>query len=273
MRKRIITWMVILIFFIGLSIFLYPMLSNLYNRHMNYRLISQYNEMGEVLTEKEYNVLLEDAHTYNKYLNNKQKLTEMGLSYESVLNPQGDGMMGYLSIPKISVQLPIYHTLSETVLQTGVGHSEDSALPVGGRGTHCVLAGHTGLPSAKLLTNIDRLQINDRFELHVLGDTLTYRVDDIAVVEPQDTSRLRARRGKDYVTIVTCTPYGVNTHRLLVRGIRVHEEMNHDSSSLNLSNEMVWIEPLYLVTISIVVLSGFSCIVLYIINRKRKKDE
>lgn len=274
MKKYIVPACFVLIFLFGLATFLYPFISNLHNDNINNQLIDKYTEFESNLSYEEKNQSLEDARIYNENLHNKKKLEELGLEYENLLNPNGDGMMGTLEIPKIRVNLPIFHTLDDGNLQAGIGHKEDTALPVGGSGTHCVLAGHTGLPSAKLLTSLDRLKNDDLFYIHVLGETLCYRVDNIAVVEPDETSLLQAEKGKDYLTIVTCTPYGINTHRLLVRGVRVQDDEKVDSENLAVPNDIEFIKPVYLVTIciitAVILYFGIKFVISKIINKRRK---
>ncbi len=260
------------VFLGGFLLFLYPFISSLNNDLINEKLISRYNDLEEEFSSEEYQQMLKDAHTYNKYLHKKEKLNELGLKYESLLNPLGDGMMGTLEIPKIRVNLPIYHTLDEGNLQTGIGHKEDTALPVGGKGTHCVLAGHTGLPSAKLLTSIDRLKVDDLFYIHVLGEVLTYRVDSVSIVKPEETSGLRSYSDKDYVTIVTCTPYGINTHRLLVRGIRVNSGDLSASDAENVSNDITTVKPIYVVTFSALVVL-IICLIAKVVSHKLQKNK
>ncbi len=260
------------VFLGGFLLFLYPFISSLNNDLINEKLISRYNDLEEEFSSEEYQQMLKDAHTYNKYLHKKEKLNELGLKYESLLNPLGDGMMGTLEIPKIRVNLPIYHTLDEGNLQTGIGHKEDTALPVGGKGTHCVLAGHTGLPSAKLLTSIDRLKVDDLFYIHVLGEVLTYRVDSVSIVKPEETSGLRSYSDKDYVTIVTCTPYGINTHRLLVRGIRVNSGDLSASDAENVSNDITTVKPIYIVTFSALVVL-IICLIAKVVSHKLQKNK
>ncbi len=276
MKKYIVPACFVLIFLFGLTMFLYPFISNLNNDNINNQLIDKYNESESNLSIEEKNKLLEDARIYNENLHNKQKLDELGLEYENLLNPNGDSMMGTLEIPKISVNLPIFHTLDDGNLQAGIGHMEDSALPVGGIGTHCVLAGHTGLPSAKLLTSLDRLQNDDLFYIHVLGETLCYRVNNIAIVEPDETALLQAEMDKDYLTIVTCTPYGINTHRLLVRGERVQDGEEVEPEALAVPNDIEFIKPVYLVTIcivtAVVLYFGIKFIISKIIKRRKGGD-
>ncbi len=276
MKKYIVPAFFVLIFLFGLTMFLYPFISNLNNDNINSQLIDKYTDFESNMSYEEKNQALEDARTYNENLHNKRKLDELGLKYENLLNPNGDSMMGTLEIPKIRVNLPIFHTLNDVNMQAGIGHMQDSALPVGGIGTHCVLAGHTGLPSAKLLTSLDRLQNDDLFYIHVLGETLIYRVNNIAIVKPDETALLQAKRDKDYLTIVTCTPYGINTHRLLVRGERVQEGEEIAPEALSVSNDVESIKPVYLVTIcivtAVVLYFGIKFIISKIIKRRKGGD-
>jgi len=251
MKKHLPTIIVAVIFLCGLSLFLYPTVSNLYNQHLNNKLIEEYKEAFSSTTPEEFNEAMKNAVAFNENRGNEEKLKELGLTYENVLNAADNGVMGYIEIPKISVSLIIYHTIEENVLQKGIGHVPETHLPVGGKNTHCVLAGHTGLPSAKLLTNIDHLKVGDRFYIHVLNEVLEYKIDDVSVVEPDEVSRLNVISGKDCVTLVTCTPYGVNSHRLLVRGVRV------DGSDLSakedgIVNELLNIDMKYLITFSLI---------------------
>ena len=254
MKKLISTVLVAMIFLCGLALFLYPTVSNLWNEHINAGLISDYVSEQAVIDENQHTEVLEQARLYNQNLHSEAKLKELNLNYSDVLNPVGNGIMGYLEIPRISVQLVIYHSLDEGLLQSGIGHMEGTALPVGGESTHCVLAGHSGLPSARLLTHLDQLSMGDRFSLHVAGEELIYRVDDISVVLPHQVEKLAVESGKDLVTLVTCTPYGINSHRLLVRGTRVQPEETVTGSTIWLADEVVWIDPLYLVPVGIAVL-------------------
>lgn len=174
----------------------------------------------------EYGSMMEDAEAYNSRLlekkENRYRLTEAEEEeYNSLLDVTGTGIMGYVEIPKLKMSLPIYHGTEDTVLQIAVGHLEGSSLPVGGSGTHCVLTGHRGLPSAKLFSNLDEMEEGDTFSIHVLDRTLTYQVDQIRIVEPREVEDLEIEEGKDYCTLLTCTPYGINSHRLLVRGYRI----------------------------------------------------
>ena len=251
MKKHLPTIIVAVIFLCGLSLFLYPTVSNLYNQHLNNKLIGEYKEAFLDTPQKELNKAMQDAINFNENFANPNKLEELGLTYEEILNVANNGTMGYVEIPKISVSLIIYHTIEENVLQKGIGHVPETHLPVGGKNTHCVLAGHTGLPSAKLLTNIDHLKVGDRFYIHVLNEVLEYKIDDVSVVEPDEVSRLNVISGKDCVTLVTCTPYGVNSHRLFVRGVRV-DENDISAKEDGIANELSNIDMKYLITFSLI---------------------
>lgn len=271
-KKWIPTVAMIVLFVCGLSLFLYPTVSNLYNEYRNKKIIGEYQEMVENVRPEEYQKAKADAAEYNKYYTDPQKLKELGLSYEDLLNVTKTGVMGYIEIPKISVSLVIYHSIEENVLQRGIGHVENSALPIGGEGTHAVLAGHTGLPSAKLLTNIDHLQLGDRFYIHVLNEVLEYVIDDISVVLPHETERLSVQEGKDYLTLVTCTPYGVNSHRLLVRGSRVVSGGSNGSGA-PIQQEVSPIAPATLITISLIGLALLSAGVVFILRAAKRKKK
>lgn len=225
MKRKISSILFALLFLTGLGILLYPTVSDMWNAYRQNKLITGYEEAVAELDPETYEEVWEAARVYNRglwtkgnrYLFSQEDREE----YEGLLNISGGGVMAYVEIPSISCSLPIYHGTNEEVLQTAVGHLEGSSLPVGGNGTHCVLSGHRGLPSAKLFTNLDQVQEGDIFKLRVLNEILTYQVDQIRTVLPQEMEELELTAGKDYCTLVTCTPYGVNSHRLLVRGIRI----------------------------------------------------
>lgn len=273
MKKHISTIIVVIIFICGLSLFLYPTISNLYNEYLNKQLIGDYKEAFADIKPEQYDKAMLDAQKFSENRNNSEKLKELGLTYEDVLNVAENGIMGYIEIPKISVSLVIYHTIDEDVLQKGIGHVPETSLPIGGESTHCVLAGHTGLPSAKLLTNIDHLKIGDSFYIHVLDEVLEYRIDDISVVEPDEVSRLNVISGKDCVTLVTCTPYGVNSHRLLVRGVRTDGNENLAATGINIQNELLNIDIKYLLTFSLIGLFIIFIAVRKIIRIKKTKKQ
>lgn len=232
MKKRknskantLLTIILVLVFLVGLSLLLYPTVSDYWNSLHQSRAITGYTEQVAGLDSDTYDRLWAEAEAYNETLLDKEDRFLMSdeelEEYEQILSVSGSDVIGYIEIDKIDCYLPIYHGTSESVLQVGVGHLEGSSLPVGGESTHCVVSGHRGLPSARLFTDLDRLEEGDTFRLYVLDEILTYEVDQIRVVEPMDVEELAIEEGKDYCTLVTCTPYGINTHRLLVRGHRV----------------------------------------------------
>ena len=209
---------------VGVGLLLYPTVSDWWNqRHMSHA-IAGYTEAVEGMSAEDYARYRDAAQEYNEYLKTcVGRFTpseEESEWYRSLLNVTSDGIMAYIEIPKIGVNLPIYHSVDSAVLQIAVGHLEGSSLPIGGEGVHTVLSGHRGLTSAKLFTHLDELEIGDEFSISVLGETLNYTIDNIDTVLPEEMDGLAIEEGKDYCTLVTCTPYGVNTHRLLVRGVR-----------------------------------------------------
>lgn len=224
-KKNISTIILVLIFFVGLSLLLYPIISDYWNSFHQSRAIATYAEAVEELDDEDYEKMWQEAEAYNQKLSNQPNhwnLTEEEEEeYNRVLDIGGTGIMGYIEIPEIKVSLPIYHGTDEGVLQIAVGHIPGSSLPVGGIGTHSVVSGHRGLPSARLFTNLDELDEGDVFMIRVLDETLTYEVDKISIVEPDDLTGLGIDPELDLCTLVTCTPYGVNSHRLLVRGHRI----------------------------------------------------
>ena len=218
------TLLIVVVFVAGLSFLLYPTVSNLWNQAHQSRAIATYSKQVEKLDDSENKKMLKAARKYNKSLLKKSdhwKLSKKDKKkYESLLDVSGTRIMGYIEVPKIDCSLPIYHGTDEGALQIAIGHLEGSSLPVGGKSTHCVLSGHRGLPSARLFTDLDQMEEGDVFVLNVLGRKLAYEVDQIKVVLPDEMSDLEIVQGKDLCTLVTCTPYGINTHRLLVRGHR-----------------------------------------------------
>ena len=229
MRKHISTIILCITFITGLSLLLYPTVSNYWNAQHQTQAVVDYTERIEKMDDSEKLAEIDRAREYNSLLvDNGRRFSpnkEEKEFYNSVLSVDDNGMMGYITIPELRLKLAIYHGVDESVLQVGIGHIEGSSLPVGGSGTHCVISGHRGLPSAKLFTDIDKLVVGDVFMLHVYDEMLTYEIDQILIVEPEDYSALAIEDGKDYCTLVTCTPYGINTHRLLVRGHRVENKV------------------------------------------------
>ena len=275
MKGKLFNLLTILIFVAGLSLLLYPTVSDFVNSWHHSQLISDYAQYVEELEEYEHQAEWDAAISYNEALLNRNSMTslegETREIYYTMLSSKGQDVMGYVEIPSIDVTLPIAHGTSEHILKNSVGHMEWSSLPVGGESSHCVISAHRGLPSAELFTNIDHLEPGDRFYLHVLGQTLEYRVDNIAVVDPYDYTMLTIVEGKDYCTLVTCTPYGINSHRLLVRGIRVHQEQSEELQ-VYLSNEVEIVSTILLVVtvLSTAAALGFLFILLFIRSKKRK---
>lgn len=224
-KKHGATLLLVLVFLAGISLLLYPTVSDYWNGLHQSRAIAGYDGAVQELNQTDYERMLAEAQSYNEALRqNPARFSPTEAEekqYEMLLNVSGTGIMGYVEIPKLGTKLPVYHGTDDAVLQIAIGHIEGSSLPVGGPGTHSVLSGHRGLPSAKLFTNLDQLSEGDVFDLHVLGDVLRYEVDQILVVLPQEMDALAIEEGQDYCTLITCTPYGVNTHRLLVRGHRI----------------------------------------------------
>jgi sortase A len=251
MKKKGSTIILILIFITGLAVMAYPTVSDYWNSFHSSRAIMSYAEAVADMSDEDYDRFYTEAEVYNDRIHDRGNpfllSDEEKADYESLLNVGGNGIMGYIEIPSIKVSLPIYHGTSESVLQVAVGHLEWTSLPVGGTSTHCVLSGHRGLPSAKLFTDLDRLVEGDRFLLYILDEVLTYEVDQILIVLPEDVSELQVADGHDYCTLVTCTPYGINTHRLLVRGHRVETE--EDAREIRVTADAVQIEPLFVAPI------------------------
>ena len=240
------TILLVLILLAGLSLLLYPTISDYWNSFTQSQVITDYADKIAELDEDRYLEYLNDAVNYNKTLldrGNPYLLSEeQKVEYEQLLDLTGLGIMGYIEIPSISVTIPIYHGTSDAVLSVAVGHLEWTSLPVGGPSTHCVLSGHRGLPSAKLFTDLDKVIEGDIFVLRVLDEILTYEVDQILIVEPDVTKDLLIETGKDYCTLVTCTPYGVNTHRMLVRGHRI--DNIEEARIIRVTADAMQIEPL-----------------------------
>lgn len=251
MKHKKSTIALILVLLAGLSLMLYPLVSDLWNETRQSRAIADYTQAVAAMDDQSYCQLLRDAQAYNaELLDHPDRFypTEEEISrYEGLLNVAGSGVMGYVEIPSIQVLLPIYHGVDEAVLQTAIGHIEGTSLPVGGESTHCVISGHRGLPSAKLFTDLDQLDPGDTFRLRILDEVLTYEVDQIRIVEPDDLSLLEIEPGEDLCTLVTCTPYGVNSHRLLVRGRRVVE--GSASDQIRITADAVQIDTLVVASV------------------------
>lgn len=283
MKKKSSKIVIILIFLAGLSLLLYPLVANQWNNHRQKLLISNYERIvadKEAAGNIDYAAEMKKAEAYNDALLPSilpdsfavaDASTETDSSYEDSLNIAGDGMMGIVEIPKIAIKLPIYHGTGDEVLQKAAGHLEGSSLPIGGESTHAVISAHRGLPSASLFTDLDQLEIGDHFLIHVLDETLCYEVDQILVVDPEDTSALAVEDGEDLVTLLTCTPYGVNTQRLMVRGHRVpYEEQAVADEQTPLSGLSLHTNYLLWVVVGIVI-TGVFILILFIREKKLQK--
>ena len=269
------TLLIVVVFVAGLSFLLYPTVSNLWNQAHQSRAIATYTEQVEKLDDSSNKEMLKAARKYNKELLKKAdhwKLSKKDKKkYESLLDVSGTGIMGYIEVPKIDCSLPVYHGTDEGALQIAIGHLEGSSLPVGGANTHAVISAHRGLPSASLFTDLDQMKIGDHFLIHVLDNTLCYEVDQILVVEPEDTAALAVEEGEDLVTLLTCTPYGVNTQRLLVRGHRVDyvaDEVAAEQTPLSgislHTNYLLWV-------IVGILITGVFILILFIREKRFRK--
>ena len=262
------TFLLVLIFVAGLSLMLYPTFSNYWNSLHQTRVIASYAEEVANMNDEEYTEIWQAARDYNNEILSRRNPyvlpDEMRATYEALLNIGGSGIMGYVEIPSIEVTLPIYHGTSDAVLQVASGHLEWTSLPVGGSSTHTVLSGHRGLPSAKLFTDLDELREGDVFMLRVLDEVLTYEVDQILIVLPTDTENLQIVGGKDYCTLTTCTPYGINTHRMLVRGHRIETE-EQQVMFVRVAADAVRVEPMVVAAIV-----GIILLILYPLLMPRK---
>ena len=242
--SKLVNIILALVFFVGLSVLLYPLISDYWNSKTQSRAVTDYVNKISKITIDDYDDIFSAAKDYNERLS---KLAQPFIEYEKlknyseVLNITGTGVMGYIDIDKINVELPIYHGTEEGTLAVAVGHLKGSSLPIGGEGTHCVLSAHRGLPSARLFTDLDKLEEGDTFRITVLNEVYTYRVDNVSIIEPEETELLQAVPGKEYCTLMTCTPYGINTHRLLVRGERIDTEVQ---KNVYISSEAFKIDPI-----------------------------
>ena len=276
--KDIILFLVLVVAF---AVLLYPTVSSYVNEKNGSKVVSNYDAESVRLSNAEKEKMLEDARAYNKeMLSNidlidpfSQGETNIDERYENLLNMDGSGMMGYIRIPKIKVEIPIYHGTSESVLQAGVGHFWGTSLPVGGESTHTVLTGHRGLPTKTLFTNMDKLVEGDVFYIKVLDETLAYKVDQILTVLPEETEALSIVPGKDYATLVTCTPYAINTHRLLVRGHRIlYEEAVKIEKNTSTGIELSFTTKVLIVTLGIIFI-GLIIAMLYSLYDKRRRKK
>lgn len=276
MKKHLSTIALILVLLAGVSLLLYPTVSDYWNARHASKAVADYTQNVQALDQDAYDELLAAAEDYNRSLLTRENdffLTEeQQAQYESLLDISGTGIMGYIEIPSINVSLPIYHGTSDSVLQIAVGHLDWTSLPVGGESTHCVLSGHRGLPSAKLFTNLDQIVEGDTFIIRVLDEVLTYEVDRILIVEPEDVTALQIESRKDLCTLVTCTPYGINSHRLLVRGHRVETEQ--EEAAVRLVSDGIQIEPLLVApVVALPMLLALLLVLLLSGNKRTHNDE
>ena len=275
--KKIRVIFCVIIFMTGLGIASYPFISNMVAQRHASQVVKDYETNVEEMDEEKIDAMKEAAKKYNEQLSNvvsvddENENNEQGESYADLLNI-GESL-GYITIPKIDVNLPIYNGTSQDVLSKGVGHMEQSSYPLGGESTHCVLTGHRGLPSAKIFTDLDQMKNGDIFLIHVLGKTLAYKVDQIKTVLPEESSELDIIEGEDHVTLVTCTPYGVNTHRLLIRGIRTEYVEPEEKAEETPIQQIAKVDPVKIMIIGLVAMVIMIIIVYIVIRRKNRKTE
>ena len=271
-KKHFTTILLVLILLTGVSLLLYPTVSDYWNSFHQSRAIASYVEAVAEIDNTDYEKMWQEAVAYNEKLKDNSgrwmPTDEELEEYERLLNVSDTGIMGYIEIPKIKVSLPIYHGTDEAILQIAIGHIPGSSLPVGGKGTHCVVSGHRGLPSAKLFTDLDQLEEGDLFMMRILDETLTYEVDQVRIVEPEELSDLEIDEDKDLCTLVTCTPYGINSHRFLVRGHRV-ENLKEDT--IRVTADAQQIDPVMVapaVAVPLILLLGIGA---WIGGRRRRR--
>lgn len=262
----------VIMLIIGMSLLLYPSLSNYWNSRVQSKALAGYLDEIAIMDEDKYEEVWNAAIAYNEALlarDNQYVLpVEMQARYNEVLNVGGTGIMGYVEIPTINVNLPLYHGTSEKVLQVAIGHLNWTSIPAGGPNTHCVISGHRGLPSARLFTDLDKLIVGDYFMIHVLGETMTYEVDQIRIVTPSEAEELLIQEGKDLFTLVTCTPYGINSHRMLVRGHRV--ENLEDTKEIRITADAMVVEKLLVMPFVLLPILLVMLVFLLISTRKPK---
>ena len=269
------TVLLVAIFFVGLCVLLYPTISDFWNEKRQSQAIINYDDLIVDLTPEDYTDFFAKADIYNQKIRNMPYpflgYKNVSEEYYNTLDVNGNGMMGYITIEKIKVQLPIYHGTSDQVLNSAVGHVEGSTLPIGGTSTHAVLSAHRGLPSAKLFTNLDKLEKGDIFTIRILDRTITYQIDQILVVLPEETNDLNIVSGEDYCTLVTCIPYGINTHRMLVRGTRI--ENIEPEKVINVITEAYQIDPLIVTPAVAAPMLGALLIILLVKSGRKGKGK
>lgn len=269
MKRYVSTAVIAAAFFVGISLLLYPVISEYINAKHQSKAIASYDETVSHMSEAEYDKIFAKARAYNDALARTEGAfyqPERVPGYLEALDITGTGIMGYVTIDKIGVELPVYHTVETDVLQSAVGHLPGTSLPIGGEGTHAVLSGHRGLPSARLFTDLNKLEPGDLFTITVLNRVVMYRVDQVKIVDPTDVTDLQLVPGRDYCTLFTCTPYGINSHRLLVRGVRV--ETPEDAAPRYIANEAYRIDPL-IVTPAVAAPMLLGIVVVMLIKSRR----
>lgn len=271
LKKNLFTLIMVIGLVVGIGLLLYPSVANYWNSFHQTRAIMGYNDAVSNMSAKDYERILESARKYNKNLAKKgirwRMTDEERKAYRKELSIDGSEVMAYVSLPKFHIKVPIYHGTEESVLQTAIGHIEGSSLPVGGKSTHCIISGHRGLPSARLFTDLDKVKEGDTWTITTLNETLTYECDQIRIVEPDDLSNLIIEKGEDLCTLVTCTPYGINTHRLLIRGHRIP---NADGAA-DLTADAIQIEPIYVAPVMAVPAMIIILLVLVLSARHARK--
>ena len=274
MKKHLSNIILVLILVIGLSLLLYPTVADWWNDMHTSKAIASYESVLANMSDEDYTLIFDAAKDYNHRLsqvNFPLMYYEEVDGYYDVLDVSGSGVMAYIDIPKIKVQLPVYHGTSEGVLQVAVGHLEGTSLPIGGEGTHTVLSAHRGLPSARLFTDLDKMDLGDTFTLNVLDTTLTYQVDQILIVEPTDVEPLYIVEGEDYCTLLTCTPYGINSHRMLVRGTRI--ENAEEEQFIRVTADAAQIEPVLVAPLVAAPMLLILLIIVLIPKRKNRRED
>lgn len=281
MKNKILGILITLFLAGGYIILNYPVFGTLYNQVRGEKVLKSYDEAVQTMDEGKRQKYLEEAQNYNKMLAKEnpqlsdafsQEEKKADSAYNHVLNMEESGVMGALEIPKISVYLPIYHGTSQEVLERGVGHLEGSSIPIGGKDTHAVLTGHRGLPSAELFSNLDQLEKNDEFYIHILGETLAYKVFNVETVRPEETGHLAIAKGQDRVTLVTCTPYGINTHRLLIHAKRVPYKDQNENSEKSTLWKWLLKQRVFLASTVVLILILLSSL-LHSKKKKRRKQQ
>ena len=275
MKKHFSTILLFVVFFVGLSLLLYPTFADWWNSFHQSRAVASYVEQVSNMDNEQYDDFWNAAWDYNRSLvdrpNDFLLSDEQKVNYEQLLNITGNGIMGYIEIPKLGIVYPVYHGTSEAVLQIAIGHLEWTSLPVGGESSHCVVSGHRGLPSARLFTDLDQMETGDTFLLRVLDEVLTYEVDQILIVEPQQTDDLLIVEGEDLCTLVTCTPYGINSHRMLVRGHRI--ETAEVKATRRVTADAVQIEPVIVAPFVAAPMLLILLIMLLLPKPKKRKED